>query len=45
MKDISEEIHSVSSNADYLERITHITSDIHKMIRKRDNGKVIKEYH
>ena len=35
---MSEVIHSDSSNDDYLERITHISADIHEMILRK--GKV-----
>ena len=38
VRDISEDIHSDSSNDHYLERITHITADIHELIRRK--GKV-----
>ena len=38
VRDISEDIHSDISDDDYLERVTHITADIHEMIRRK--GKV-----
>ena len=40
VKDISEDIHSDSSDDDYVERVTHITADIHEMIRRRDHDTV-----
>ena len=40
VEDISEEIDSDYSDDDYVERITHITADIHEMIRRKDHTKV-----
>ena len=40
VRDISEDIHSDSSDDDYVERVTHITADIHEMIRRRDHDTV-----
>ena len=40
VEDISEDIDSEYSDDDYVERITHITADIHEMIRRKDHSKV-----
>ena len=40
VEDISEQIDSNCSDEDYVERITHITADIHEMIRRKDHTKV-----
>ena len=40
VRDISEDIHFDSSDDDYVERVTHITADIHEVIRRRDHDKV-----
>ena len=40
VEEFSEDVDSDSSDDDYVERITHITADIHEMIRKKNNSKV-----
>jgi hypothetical protein len=43
VEDTSEQIDSDDSD-DYVERIIHISADIHEMIRRKDHNKVDKEY-
>ena len=42
--DITDQLGSDSSSDVYVERITHISADIHEMIRKRDHSKVTMNY-
>ena len=36
VEDFSEDVDSDSDDDDYVERITHITADIHERIRKKE---------
>ena len=40
VEDFAGDIESDISDDDYVERITHITADIHEILRRKDNNKV-----